>query len=116
MQGKLAYIPEVEFTMTTRLPFDPPLNDAILVSPYSGSAYWSIGAGGGLSYQWTEEWTLNLGFFYEWPLSKSKGRSGADLVQSTGNAFVDNIMNALEYDIEIEPEGWIAFLELSYAF
>jgi hypothetical protein len=115
LQAKVAYIPQVEFEMTTTLPFDPPLNDAVLVSPFKGGEYWSIGAGGGLAYQLDEAWMLSLGFFYEWPLTHSKGRAGSRLTQTTGNDFVDNIMNSLEYDIEIEPQGWIAFLNLSYA-
>lgn len=116
VQAKFAYIPEVEFEMTTRLQFDPPLNDAVLEAPYSGSDYWSFGAGAGLSYQFSDEFLINWGFFYEWPLGTSKGRSRSTLVEETGNAFVDDILDGLEYDVEIEPYGWIAFLELSYAF
>ena len=116
LQAKLAYIPKVEFEMTTTLPFDPPLDDAILRSPFSGGEYWSVGAGCGLAYELGRHWMVSLGFFYEWPLVKSEGRTGAELIQSTGNDFVDDIMRQLEFDVEIEPQGWIAFLNFSYVF
>lgn len=116
LQSKLAYIPKVEFDMTTRLEFDPPLNDAVLIAPYSGSDYWSLGAGAGLSYQFSQEVLVSWGFFYEWPLGLSKGRSTSELTQATGNSFVDDILDGLQYDVEIEPEGWIAFFNIAYAF
>lgn len=116
LQTKLAYIPAVEFDMTTRVPFDPPLNDAVMVASFKGSSYWTLGAGGGLAYQWSKAWLVSLGFFYEWPLGESSGHSAARLTQSTGNDFVDDIFNSLEYDTTLEPEGWIAFLRISYGF
>ncbi|MFT7668011.1 MAG: hypothetical protein ACI8X5_000697 [Planctomycetota bacterium] len=116
VQAKLAYIPSVEFEMESRLEFDPPLNDAVLVSPYSGSDYWSIGAGAGFAYQYSDSVLLSFGFFYELPLGASEGRSAASLKEATGNSFVDNILDQLEYDVELEPRGWISFLRLSYAF
>ena len=116
LQAKLAYIPRVEFDMTTRLPFDPPLEDGVLQSQFKGDEYWTMAAGAGLAYELTPAWMLSLGFFYEWPLGTSDGRADATLAQSTGNAFVDNILSALEYDVSLEPQGWIAFLNLSYAF
>jgi hypothetical protein len=116
LQSKLTHIPTVKFDMTTRLEFDPPLNDAVMVAPYSGSDYWSLGAGGGLTYQFTDSLLLSWGFFYEWPLGTSEGRSKSELVEATGNEFVDNLLDGLEYDVEIKPQGWIAYLNLSYAF
>ncbi len=116
LQTKLAYIPKVEFEMTSRLPFDPPLEDGILISQFEGSSYWSLAAGGGLSYELNKDWLVSLGFFYEWPLSTSDGVTGAELAQTTGNAFVDDILRALEYDVELQPEGWIAFLTMTYRF
>jgi len=116
LQTKLAWIPSVEFDLTTRLRFDPPLEDAVLVAPYRGSDYWTLGAGAGLAYELSEDCVISLGGFYEWPLSQSEGRSRSRLEQETGNSFVDNLLDGLEYDVEIEPRGWIAFLRISYAF
>jgi hypothetical protein len=115
LHAKLAYIPVVEFEMTTRIPF-PNSPDAILLSPYSGSEYWSFGAGGGLSYQLSYHWLMNMGFFYEWPITYSTGRSGSELVQGTGDPFVDDLLSAIEYDVEIKPYGWIGLVELTYSF
>ena len=50
------------------------------------------------------------------PLGTSEGRSKSELVEATGNEFVDNLLDGLEYDVEIKPQGWIAYLNLSYAF
>ena len=113
--GKVAWIPEVTFDLETRLPFDPPLQDAVLVAPFEGSSYWSAGVGWGASYRLAEQWTLSLLAYHEWSLSTSTGRSVASLEQSTGNAFVDDILDGLTYDVGIEPYGWIGFLSLSYA-
>ncbi len=116
LQGKVAWIPTVEFDMTTRLPFDEPLQDAVLVAPFSGSSYWSVGAGGGLAYQVTDDLYAHLSIFYEWARDKSAGRSTSALTQLTTNDFVDNILDGLQYDTTMEPEGWIAFLGFSYVF
>lgn len=116
LHGKLAWIPKVEYDMTTRLPFDEPLEDAVMVAPYSGSSYWTAGAGGGLAYQATDHLYAHLSFFYEWPLGETSGRSTSELVQSTGNDFVDDILDGLQYDTTMKPEGWIAFLGVSYVF
>ncbi len=114
---KLAYIPQVNFDMTTTLPFPEPLNDAVLLSPYRGSSYWTLGAGGGLAYQLSENVYARLAVFYEWALNESKASAvPSTLMGSTGNAFVDNVMNSLEYDISLEPRGWIAFFAISYVF
>jgi len=115
LQGKLAWIPRVDFDLETRLPFSDPLNDALLVAPFEGSDYWSLGFGGGASYRLADAWTLSLSLYYEWALSSSKGRSTADLVQATGNTFVDDLLDGLQYDVEVEPYGLIGFLSLSYS-
>ena len=114
---KFAYIPAVNFDMTTTIPIPPPLNDAVLLSPYRGSSYWSLGAGGGLAYELSENWVARLEFYYEWALAESTA-SGVptSLQDSTGNQFVDDIMNSLEYDISIEPQGWLAFGSIGYSF
>lgn len=113
--GKVAWIPRVTFDLETILPFDPPLQDAILIAPFEGSDYWSLGMGGGASYRMSEAWTLSLLAYYEWGLSSSEGTSVASLQDSTGNAFLDDILDGLTYDVEIEPYGLIAFLSLSYS-
>jgi hypothetical protein len=115
LTGKVAWIPRVTFDLETRLPFDPPLEDALLVAPFQGSDYWSAGVGGGASYRLGEAWTLSLLAYYEWSLSSSMGRSVASLEQETGNAFIDDILDGLTYDVEIEPYGLIGFLSLSYS-
>lgn len=115
VQGKLAWIPRVEFDLETRLPFPPPLSDAVLIAPFQGSDYWSLGFGGGGSYRLADAWTLSLSIYYEWALSASKGRSTSELVQASGNAFVDDLLDGLQYDVEIEPYGLIGFLTLSYS-
>lgn len=114
---KLAYIPAVDFDMTTTLPFPDPLNDAVLRSPYRGSSYWSLGAGAGLAYRLSGHWYARLAFFYEWSLNESSASGVPSSLQgTTGNAFVDDIMNALEYDISLDPQGWIGFAGISYVF
>jgi hypothetical protein len=114
---KLAYIPAVTFDMTTTIPIPPPLNDAVLLSPYRGSSYWSLGAGGGLAYELTENWIARLEFYYEWALAESTASGVPTTLQgSTGNQFVDDIMNSLEYDISIEPQGWLGFASIGYSF
>lgn len=115
LHAKLAYIPAVDFDMTTRIPFPDPLNDAVMISPYRGSSYWTMGAGGGLAYQLSEHWYARGAFFYEWAMSESSASSVPSSLQgTTGNDFVDGIMDSLEYDISLEPQGWIAFFGLSY--
>ncbi|MCB9915265.1 MAG: hypothetical protein H6828_08960 [Planctomycetes bacterium] len=117
VHAKLAYIPGVDFDMTTTLPFPDPLNDAVLVSPYRGSGYWSLGGGLGLAYQLDEHWYAYLSVIYEWALTESKAYGvPTTLQETTGNAFVDNIMNSLSYDITIDPQGWIGFAGVSYGF
>jgi hypothetical protein len=116
LQGKFAYIPSVEFDMTVRLPFDDPLQDAVMVAPYSGTSYWTWGVGGGLAYQVTDNLLIDLSVYYERSMNRSSGRSTSTLAQSTGNDFVDNIFNGLQYDTTMRPEGWIGFLRLSYLF
>ena len=117
LHTKVAYIPAVDFDMTTTIPIPPPLNDAVLVSPYRGSSYWSLGAGGGLAYELTENWYARLEFYYEWALAESTASGVPTTLQdSTGNQFVDDIMNSLEYDISIKPQGWLAFWTIGYSF
>jgi hypothetical protein len=114
---KLAYIPAVNFDMTTTIPIPDPLNDAVLLSPYRGSSYWSLGAGGGLAYEFSSNWVGRLEFYYEWALAESSASGVPTSLQgTTGNQFVDDIMNALEYDITIKPAGWLGFASLGYSF
>ena len=116
LHAKVAYIPAVDFDMTLTMVF-PDLNDAVLVSPYRGSEYWSMGLGGGLAYQLSDNLYAELSFFYEWPLTNSSAEDVPTIVtQGTGNPFVDDILSLLKFDIEIEPSGWIGFFSLTYVF
>jgi len=114
VQTKLAYVPQVEVDMTAVLELPDPLEDVVLVSPYRGSSYTTLAAGAGLTYQLRDDLIARLGFFYEWAQSRSADRVPSVRQNSSGNDFIDDTLDLLEFDVELEPEGWIAFLGFTY--
>ncbi len=115
LQAKFAYIPAVRFNMVTRIPLGA-TGEAVLESPFRGSPYWTFAAGTGLAYLVSEDLSISLGVFYELPLSKSSGISDARLIKGSGNDFIDNILDQLQFEVELEPFGWIGFLNINYTF
>jgi len=114
LQTKLAYIPKVEYDMTTLFELPDPLDDVVLVSPYRGSSYTTLAAGAGLTYQLRDDLIGRLGFFYEWAQSRSTDRVPSLRRNSSGNDFIDDTLDLIEFDIDLEPEGWVAFLGFTY--
>jgi hypothetical protein len=115
---KAAFIPSVDFDMTTRFELPDPLNDIQLLSPYRGSSYFTVAAGGGLAYEFQRNLIGRLGFYYEWALGDSSDVVPTERTTSTGDPtlddFLDGVFEDLQLDVSLEPQGWIAFVGFTY--
>lgn len=113
---KLAYIPSVDFDLTTAFDLPDPLNDLVLTSPYSGGAYWSLALGAGLAYQFADSFVGRLGVVYEWAITQSMESIPTDRTNSTGNPtideFLDGVFQDLEFEVTLEPRGLVAYVGL----
>lgn len=118
LAAKAAYIPSVEYDLTTRFELPDPLNDIELYSPYRGSSYFTLAAGAGLAYELRRDLIGRLGFYYEWSLGESSDVVPTERAGSTGDPvldeFLDGVFQDLQLDVSLEPEGWIAFVGLTW--
>ena len=110
---KAAYVPSVDFDLTTSFALPEPLNDIQLASPFRGSAYVSLAAGGGLAYELRRNLVARLGVYYEWALGDTSDVVPTERTSSTGDPaideFLDGVFQELQLDVSLEPQGWIAF-------
>jgi hypothetical protein len=106
----------VEFNLKTSFELPDPLNDITLTSPYRGGEYWSLAAGTGLAYQFADSFVGRLGVMYEWALGESQATIPTSRDNSTGNPtideFLDGIFEELDFDVSLEPRGWVAYVGL----
>lgn len=118
VQTKLAFVPSIDFDLTTHFDLPDPLSDIDLLSAFRGSSYFTLGAGGGLAYELQENLIARLGIFYEWSLADTTDVVPTERSGSTGDPtlddFLDGVFEDLQLDVELEPRGWVAYLGFSY--
>ena len=95
----LGFIPSVDLGQVT-VKYQGGIPDETVEA--EGSSYWTIAPVGGFSYWLAPGMTLDIGAFYEWPLTASE-----DTVR------FENLGGA-KADVKVEPEGWIGFVGLSW--
>lgn len=114
VMSKLAYIPSVNFDLETSFDLPDPLNDITLTSPYRGGSYWSLAAGAGLAYQFADSFVGRIGVLYEWALTDSSATIPTSRTNSTGDPtideFLDDVFDELEFDVTLQPRGWVAYV------
>jgi hypothetical protein len=115
---KAAYVPSVEYDLTTRFDLPDPLNDIELLSPYRGSSYVTLAAGAGLAYEFQRTLVGRLGYYYEGSLGETSDTVPTERISSTGDPtiddFLDSVFEELQLDVSLDPQGWIAFVGLTY--
>jgi len=118
VQAKFAYIPEINFDISTVLAFSEfgQFEDVVLAAAFDGDSYYTLAVGGGLIYQLRDNLVARFGFFYEFAGDLSEGIVDADPQNSSGNSFIDDSLEELQFGVEIEPSGWIAFGGLTFFF
>lgn len=73
-----------------------------------GDSYWTLGLGGGLSYQLADRFSVEFGAFYEFALDTSDDTLTLNIPNGLGGT------SANEVDGEVTPEGLIGFFTLTY--
>ncbi|MAF67589.1 MAG: hypothetical protein CMJ84_18280 [Planctomycetes bacterium] len=118
VQAKFAYIPEISLDISTVLEFSEfgQFDDVVLAAPFDGDSYYTLSVGAGFIYQLRDNLVARFGFFYEMPGDVSEGLVDAEPQNSSGNEFIDDSLDGLQFDVEIEPAGWIAFGGLTWFF
>lgn len=102
----LNYIPTTDFDVLARL------NDFIEIPfAFSGSAYWTVGLGFGLSYQWSDEVVVHLTAFHETALSESR-----DFTFLAIPGVDPEFLPPFPTETTVKPQGWIGFLSVSWGF
>ncbi|MDP6538628.1 MAG: hypothetical protein QF903_10390 [Planctomycetota bacterium] len=118
IQAKFAYIPQISLDISTVLEFSEfgQFDDVVLAAAFDGDSYYTLSVGAGLIYQLRDNLVARFGFFYEVPQDTSTGIVDADPQNSSGNEFIDDSLDGLQFDVEIEPAGWIAIGGLTWFF
>ena len=89
------------------------------------SVFTSTGTGGGNESTILTSWVplahqgmILVGLPYSAPdlADISEGIVDADPQNSSGNSFIDDSLEELQFGVEIEPSGWIAFGGLTWFF
>lgn len=101
----LGYVPKVELDATVN--YAPGVSEDISVE---GDEYWTIGALVGLSYLMRDNLALSFGAFYEFPLDSSDD----SVVLNVPVPGVGTVPSRL--DAEVDPQGLIGYIGLSYFF
>lgn len=101
----LGYIPEVKLNDILVTYPSPPFPAAGTENvDATGSSYWTIAPVVGLNYLISDNWTLDVGAFYEWSLNSSD--ASIDLT-------IPGI-GATQVDAQVTPYGLIGFIGVTY--
>lgn len=101
LQANLAYVPAIDLGYVVE--FDPILGLSDLTVEGEGESYWLGGLGGGMQYHWRDDWLLEFGVVYEWPLRDLDADLTFDLASST-----------VPFTAVLEPEGLVFYFGVSF--